>query len=98
MYRAFTWAVLEHGLDPQNIDEACSLVRKNRYPLTKDGEVFVTKPMSRAKSENHVSLVMSSYIASYKPIRLALVDQQRALAKNHSVVWIGRDIGTLRAT
>ena len=35
-----------------------------------------------------------SYIASYKPIRLALVEQQRAMAKYQSVVMDGRDIGT----
>lgn len=94
MYRAFTWAVLEHGLDPQNIDEACSLVGKIAIHLTKDGEVFVNETdVTRQIREPRVSGNVS-YIASYKPIRLALVDQQRALAKNHSVVMDGRDIGT----
>lgn len=94
MYRAFTWAVLEHGLDPQNIDEACSLVGKIAIHLTKDGDVFVNETdVTRQIREPRVSGNVS-YIASYKPIRLALVDQQRALAKNHSVVMDGRDIGT----
>lgn len=94
MYRAFTWAVLEHGLDPQNIDEACSLVGKIGIHLTKDGEVFVNETdVTRQIREPRVSGNVS-YIASYKPIRLALVDQQRELAKNHSVVMDGRDIGT----
>lgn len=35
-----------------------------------------------------------SYIASYKDIRLALVDQQREMANHGSVVMDGRDIGT----
>ena len=35
-----------------------------------------------------------SYIASYKDIRLFLVDEQRKLAKGTSVVMDGRDIGT----
>jgi cytidylate kinase len=35
-----------------------------------------------------------SYIAAMKPIRLALVDMQRAMASQKSVVMDGRDIGT----
>ena len=35
-----------------------------------------------------------SYIAAMKPIRLALVDMQRAMAHQKSVVMDGRDIGT----
>ena len=35
-----------------------------------------------------------SYIASYKDIRLAMVEQQRKMAEKVSVVMDGRDIGT----
>ena len=35
-----------------------------------------------------------SYIASYKDIRLFLVDQQRKMAEKDSVIMDGRDIGT----
>ena len=28
MYRAFTWAVLESNLNPENLEEACSLIGK----------------------------------------------------------------------
>ncbi len=94
MYRAFTWAVLEAGLDPQNIDQACQLISKTTIVLSKDNEVFVnginvTTNIREPRVSGNVS-----YIASYKPIRLALVDQQRALAANTSVVMDGRDIGT----
>lgn len=94
MYRAFTWAVLEEGLDPQNIDEACRLIGKISIHLTNDGRVFVNeKDVTTEIRLPHVSGNVS-YIASYKPIRLALVDEQRELAKSHSVVMDGRDIGT----
>lgn len=94
MYRAFTWAVLAHQLDPQNLEQACSLIGKIDIHLSNTSEVFVngqnvTKEIREPQVSGNVS-----YIASYKPIRLALVDQQRALAKNHSVVMDGRDIGT----
>jgi len=94
MYRAFTWAVLEQGLDPQNIDQACSLIGEITIFLSKDNEVFVNDVnVTRKIREPHVSGNVS-YIASYKPIRLALVEQQRSLAAHHSVVMDGRDIGT----
>lgn len=94
MYRAFTWAVLENNLNPENLEEACSLIGKIEILLTKDSQVFVNQvDVTRLIREPRVSGNVS-YIASYKPIRLALVDQQRALAKNHSVVMDGRDIGT----
>lgn len=94
MYRAFTWAVLENNLNPENLEEACSLIGKIEILLTKDSQVFVNQvDVTRLIREPRVSGNVS-YIASYKPIRLALVEQQRALAKNHSVVMDGRDIGT----
>lgn len=94
MYRAFTWAVLNANLDPQNIDEACSLIGKIKIFLTSDGKVFVNDTdVTDAIRQPHVSGNVS-YIASYKPIRLALVDQQREMAKYASVVMDGRDIGT----
>lgn len=94
MYRAFTWAVLNAGLDPQNIDEACTLIGKIKIFLTSDGHVLVNDTdVTEAIRLPHVSGNVS-YIASYKPIRLALVDQQRALAASSSVVMDGRDIGT----
>lgn len=94
MYRAFTWAVLENNLNPENLEESCSLIGKIVIHLTKDNQVFVndvdvTKSIREPRVSGNVS-----YIASYKPIRLALVEQQRKLALNHSVVMDGRDIGT----
>ena len=60
----------------------------------KNHTVFLNK-------ENVTDLIRSplvndnvSYIASYKNVRLFLVDQQRKMANNTSVVMDGRDIGT----
>jgi cytidylate kinase len=49
--------------------------------------------VSRRIRETDVSANVS-YIASYKNIRLALVEEQRRMAANTSVVMDGRDIGT----
>jgi cytidylate kinase len=62
--------------------------------LKEDGRVLcngedVTKVIREPLVSGNVS-----YIAAMKPIRLALVDMQRAMASQKSVVMDGRDIGT----
>ena len=94
MYRAFTWAVLEAGLDPKNEEESCSLVGKVNIELQPNGMVIcngtdVTKEIREFRISSNVS-----YIASYKKIRLELVEQQRKIAKTGNCLMDGRDIGT----
>jgi CMP/dCMP kinase len=94
MYRAFTNAVIEKGLDPKSEDQAITLIPKLEIELLDDGRVIcngedVTKVIREPLVSGNVS-----YIASYKPIRLALVEMQRAMAVRKSVVMDGRDIGT----
>lgn len=94
MYRAFTYAVIKAGLDPQNEEQSNSLIPSISIELREDGSVFcndedVTRVIREPKVSSNVS-----YIASYKQIRLAMVDMQREMAKSKSVVMDGRDIGT----
>ena len=94
MYRAFTWYVLHKGLDPKDEAASCSLIPEVSIELKEDGTVMcnefdVTKEIREPFVSSNVS-----YIASYKDIRLALVDMQRAMALSKSVIMDGRDIGT----
>lgn len=94
MYRAFTYAVIKAGLDPENEEESCSLVGKVKIDLKEDGTVLcneedVTKQIRGKEVSDNVS-----YIASYKPIRLDLIALQREMAERQSVVMDGRDIGS----
>ena len=94
MYRAFTWAVMERGLDPQDQEASCSIIPEVTIEMFEDGRVLCCgHDVTRAIREPRVSGNVS-YIASYKDIRLALVDMQRAMAASKSVVMDGRDIGT----
>lgn len=94
MYRAFTYAVIKAGLDPQNEEASCSLVGKVKIELTEDGHVFCNgEDVSKPIRENEVSSAVS-YIASYKAIRLELINLQRELAAKQNVVMDGRDIGS----
>lgn len=94
MYRAFTWYVLYRGLDPKNEEASCSLIPEVSIDLAEDGKVFVCgHDVTRAIREPNVSSNVS-YIASYKAIRLALIDLQRELGEKGNVVMDGRDIGS----
>ena len=94
MYRAFTWYCLKKGVDCQDEKACCALIPevnielKPGYVVICNGE-DVSKPIRGTEVSGNVS-----YIASYKDIRLALVEQQRKMAENDSVIMDGRDIGT----
>ena len=94
MYRAFTWYVLHKGLDPKNEEESCSLIPEVDIELREDGSVFVSgHDVTKAIREPAVSSNVS-YIASYKAIRLALIELQRKMRLAACVVMDGRDIGS----
>ncbi|MDY4849577.1 MAG: (d)CMP kinase [Bacilli bacterium] len=94
MYRAFTWYCLQKGVDCQNEEECVKLIPEVKISLEPGHIVYcnnidVTKEIRESLVSGNVS-----YIASYKDIRLFLVEQQRAMAEHHSVIMDGRDIGT----
>lgn len=94
MYRAFTYYVIKKGVDPQNESESVKLIPEVKITLYPDGKVMCSgEDVTRVIREPLVSGNVS-YIASYKDIRLALVEQQRAMAASQSVIMDGRDIGT----
>lgn len=94
MYRAFTYYVLKQGVDPQ-LETACNqLIPEVKIELKPGGTVLCNgEDVTKQIREPYVSANVS-YIASYKQIRLALVEQQRKLAEVACVVMDGRDIGT----
>lgn len=94
MYRAFTSYVIDKGVDPKNEKECVKLIPEVDIILYPDGKVMCSgKDVTRIIREQKVSSNVS-YIASYKEIRLALVELQRKMAESQSVVMDGRDIGT----
>jgi CMP/dCMP kinase len=94
MYRAVTYAVIKKGLDPKNEEQSVTVLPGMDIELLPDGTVKCNgEDVTRVIREPLVSGNVS-YIAAMKPIRLALVDMQRAMAQKKSVVMDGRDIGT----
>ena len=94
MYRAFTLYCLRKGIDCQNEEECVKVIPEVHIEL-KPGHIVLLngEDVSFAIRQTDVSGNVS-YIASYKDIRLALVDEQRKMALSDSVIMDGRDIGT----
>ncbi len=94
MYRAFTWYCLQKGVDCQN-EEACVALIPEVNIEFKPGYVVLCNGVDVSKQIRETIVSGNvSYIASYKDIRLALVEQQRKMAEKDSVIMDGRDIGT----
>lgn len=94
MYRAVTYFALSQNIDPKDESAVVSLLSKLKLDIKEDERIFlngtdVTKQIRSIEVNDNVS-----YVASYKDIRLALVDIQRKMSESISVVMDGRDIGT----
>lgn len=94
MYRAYTYKVLKHNLDPKEEEAAVSLLSTtdiyfvgNRIYL--DG-IIVDDLIRSTRVNDNVS-----YIASFREIRLFMVQLQKKMAETKSVVMDGRDITTV---
>ena len=95
MYRAYTLAVLKASLDPKNEEESDRLINKIdiSFDHITNHILLDGKDVENEIRGNEVANNVS-YIASYKNIRLFLVDLQRKIAKGKNIVMDGRDIGT----
>ena len=94
MYRAYTWYCMEKGVNCEDHDACIPFVNEVSIVLKPDGTVLCNDvDVTRAIREPRVSLNVSP-IATYKEVRLFLVDLQRKMAGENSVIMDGRDIGT----
>lgn len=94
MYRAVTLYALKNNVDTKNEEEVCKLIPHIDIMMDSMNNVFlnnedVTKEIRSREVADNVS-----YIASYKEVRLFLVEQQKKIASKSSVVMDGRDIGS----
>ncbi|MDB5075467.1 MAG: cytidylate kinase [Chloroflexi bacterium] len=104
MYRGVTSLVLVRGIDPRDERAVTAVARSVQFsfpeldhvkavnpPLLADG-VDITATLRQPEVDANVSIV-----SSYSGVREAMVEQQRAIRNAHSVVMVGRDIGTVVA-
>lgn len=98
MYRAVTWSVLQHRIDPVDRSEIAKFVMSLKFGgELKDGEfrlrvdhVDLTQHLHEDRVNNEVSRV-----STVPEVRRILVEQMRGCAREHDLVVEGRDIGSV---
>lgn len=99
MYRAITWAALEAGVSPKDGSRLVRLAQEQRMGVVfqQDGQAAVLVDgrdvaayLREERVEQSVSLV-----SQVSGVRDILVELQRRLAEEGSIVMAGRDIGTV---
>ena len=94
MYRAFTWYCLNKGINCEDEAACCAVIPEVNIEFGAERTVYCNgQDITREIRLSDVSFNVS-FIATYKEIRLALVDLQRKMAEKGSVIMDGRDIGT----
>ena len=94
MYRAFTWYCLNKGINCEDEAACCAVIPEVNIEFGSERTVYCNgQDITREIRLSDVSFNVS-FIATYKEIRLALVDLQRKMAEKGSVIMDGRDIGT----
>lgn len=99
MYRAFTWWVLENGVDPACTGDVEALLERTEFQCGEQdniGTIAVNgQLLSREQLANEAVNGGVSLVAAIPSVRSRLVDEQRAYAKERGVVMEGRDIGSV---
>ena len=94
MYRCVTLYALEKGVNCQNDEEVCKLLPEIDIELCIGGKVLLNGKDVTFDIRTQPVVDNVSYIAANKGVRLFLVEIQRQMAKDVSIVMDGRDIGT----
>lgn len=100
MYRGITYSALENKIPIENQSILSKFVeqltidflidKKNQNSQLLINKINVTKFLKRKDVEFNVSIV-----SNCKRVRKIMVKKQKQIAKNRSVVMVGRDIGTV---
>ena len=94
MYRAVTLYCLNHQIDCKNENEVEKVLNNINIELKPQHVVLLNNQDVSFDIRSREVNANVSYIASYKNVRLFLVDQQRKMALHDSIVMDGRDIGS----
>lgn len=99
MYRAFTWWVLQNGIDPADTPPVLELLARTDFTCGEKNGVGTVAvggvPMTRTElAASEVNAGVSA-IAAIPEVRERLVAEQRRYASERGVVMEGRDIGSV---
>lgn len=94
MYRAFTYKVLNHNLNPQEETSVVSLLSNTEIDFIHNHIYLDGKRVDDLIRTTQINSNVS-YIASFREVRLFMVHLQKKMAERKSVVMDGRDITTV---
>lgn len=94
MYRCVTLFALENNVDCRKDDEVVKLLPNIQIELCVDGRVLLNGKDVTLDIRKQEVVANVSFVAANKGVRLFLVDLQRKMADDKSIVMDGRDIGT----
>lgn len=98
LYRTIGYYMLNHGIDPTDAEAVSGKLGSFTLELTYvDGEQVILLDGVNVKDAirtPEISMAASN-VSAIKEVRAFLLDTQRNIAKQHSVIMDGRDIGTV---
>lgn len=94
MYRCVTLYALKKKVDCKDTDAVIKLLPHVKIDLCIDGKVLLNGQDVTLEIRSQAVVNNVSFVAANKGVRLFLVELQRNMAKDVSVVMDGRDIGT----
>lgn len=99
MYRAFTWWVLQNGIDPHDLPAVLELLARTEFNCGEEDGVGTIGvggvPMTREELASTAVNAAVSPIAAIPEVRERLVSEQRRYASARGVAMEGRDIGSV---
>lgn len=98
IYRALTWAVLDRGVDPENVDGVLAVAEVVQIRVSTDPQAQAVSVDARDVAAAIRGLVVTravSAVSAIPQVRDRLVALQRAIIGPGGIVVEGRDIGTV---
>ena len=95
MYRALTYGYLQAPIDCSKKEERIAFLERMKVGFNQKNEITLNDIVIKDEIRTSEVSEKVSYICSFPEIREAMTQLQRELAKEHSVIMDGRDIGTV---
>ena len=98
LYRTIGYYMLNHGIDPTDAEAVSKELGNFTLELTYvDGEQVILLDGENVKDAIRTPemSMAASHVSAIKEVRSFLLNTQRSIAKQHSVIMDGRDIGTV---
>jgi cytidylate kinase len=98
MYRAITWHILEHGIDPEDTDGIARSVEAASIQCelnNKQSRILIDNVDPTEHLRDDRVNVWVSPVSTVPVVRKILTEQMREYAQDHDVVVEGRDIGSV---